>query len=195
MHSNKGINILPKAYFSINLYSIIIFSSFKRLRYLLTVWSRNQKFKTEIRGWFSVIITILYFVNHFELYEMHVFNFLSFKLLVFIVIATAFQKANNFYRLGSFNHWFSIWKSFLDARKKIILVPLQKLASFLDYKMTVEVDCPLITVPSGGLFKSLLLKIVQIKIYLLLPILPIKHSQSIPHFWGISFVFIWIEIL
>ena len=142
-----------------------------------------------------MIITILYFVNHFELYEMHVFNFLSFKLLVFIVIATAFQKANNLYRLGSFNHWFSIWKSFLDARKKIILVPLQKLASFLDYKMTVEVDCPLITVPSGGLFKSLLLKIVQIKIYLLLPILPIKHSQSIPHFWGISFVFIWIEIL
>ena len=195
MHSNKGINILPKAYFSINLYSIIIFSSFKCLRYLLTVWSRNQKFKTEIRGWFSAIITILYFVNHFELYEMHVFNFFSFKLLVFIVIATAFQKANNFYRLGSFNHWFSIWKSFLDARKKIILVPLQKLASFLDYKMTVEVDCPLITVPSGGLFKSLLLKIVQIKIYLLLPILPIKHSQSIPHFWGISFVFIWIEIL
>ena len=147
MHSNKGINILPKAYFSINLFFIIIFFSFKRLHYLLTVWSRNQKFKTEITGWFSVIITILYFVNHFELWEMHVFNILSFKVLVFIVIATAFQKANNFYRLGSFSHWFSIWKSFLHTRKKIIMVPLQKLASFLDYKMTVEVDSALITVP------------------------------------------------
>ena len=134
MHSNKGINILPKAFFSINLYSIIIFSSFKRLRYLLTVWSRNQKFKTEIRGWFSAIITILYFVNHFELYEMHVFNFLSFKLLVFIVIATAFQKANNFYRLGSFNHWFSIWKSFLDARKKSYWYHCKSLRLFLIIK-------------------------------------------------------------
>ena len=38
------------------------------------------------------------------------------------------------------------------------MVPLQKLAYFLDYKMTVEVDSALITVPSGGLFKSLLLK-------------------------------------
>ena len=127
---------------------------------------------------------MLYFVNHFKLWEMHVFNFLSFKVAVFIVIATAFQKANNFYRLVLFNHSFSIWKSFLDIRQKIISVPLQKLASYLDCKMIVEVVCALITVSSGGLFKASYLNIIQIKIYLHLPVLPNNHSQSILHFWG-----------
>ena len=105
-----------------------------------------------------MIITILYFVNHFDLWEKYVFNFLSFKVVVFIFITTAFQKTKNFYKLGSFNHWFSIWKSFLDTKKKIIQVPLQKLAFYLDYKMIVEVDCAFVTVSSGGLFKSMLLK-------------------------------------
>ena len=89
---------------------------------------------------------------------MHVFNFVSFKVVVFIVIETAFQKTNNFYKLGSFNHWFSIWKSFLDTKKKIVLVPLQKRSSYLDYKMLVKVDCALITVWSRSLFKNMLLK-------------------------------------
>ena len=100
----------------------------------------------------------MYFANHFDLWEMHVFSFLSFKVVVFIVIETAFQKTNNFYKLGSFNHWFSIWKSFLDTKEKILLVPLQKRPSYLDYKMLVKVDCALITVLSRGLFKRLLLK-------------------------------------
>ena len=89
---------------------------------------------------------------------MHVFNFLSFKFVVFIVIETAFQKTNNVYKLGSFNHWFSIWKSFLDTKEKILLVPLQKRPSYLDLKMLVKVDCALITMSSRGLFKSLLPK-------------------------------------
>ena len=37
-------------------------------------------------------------------------------------------------------------------------VQLQKITSYLDRKMIVEVDCALITVSSGGLFKSMLLK-------------------------------------
>ena len=87
----------------------------------------------------------------------HVFTFLSFKVVLFIVIPTAFQKTNNFYLLCSFNHWFSIWISFLD-KQKIISVQLQNLASYLYYKMTVEFDCTVITVSSGRLFKSILLK-------------------------------------
>ena len=47
---------------------------------------------------------MLYFTNHFDLWEIHVFNFLLFKVVVFIVIETAFQKTNNVYKLGSFNH-------------------------------------------------------------------------------------------
>ena len=81
---------------------------------------------------------------------MHVFSFILLKVVVFIVIATAFLKTSNFYKLGLFNHLFSIWKSFLDTKKKIIFVPLQKLASYLGYKMIVESDCALMTVSSGG---------------------------------------------
>ena len=132
-----------------------------------------------------MIITILYFVNHFVLWEMHAFNFLSFKVVLFIVIATVFKKTNNFYELGSCNYWFSIWWSFLDTKKKIISVPLEKLASYLDYKMIVEVDCAPITGSSGVFFKKgCYLNTIKIRIYLHLPILPNNHSQSIPHFWG-----------
>ena len=134
-------------------------------------------------------ITILYFVKHFDRWEKHVFNFLSFKVVLFIVIATEFQKTNNFYKLCSFNHFFSIWKSFLDTKKKIVSVPLQKLASYLGYKMIVEVDCALITVYQGVYLKACYLNIIQIKTCLHLPILPNSHSQSIPHFLGISLVF------
>ena len=105
-----------------------------------------------------MIITILYFVKHFDIWEKQVFNFLSFKVAVFIAIATIFQKTINLYKLGPFNHWFSIWKSFLDTKKKIISLPLQKLASYLDFKTIVQVDCAIITVSSGGLFESMLLK-------------------------------------
>ena len=121
---------------------------------------------------------------------MHVFNFLSFKVVVFIVIETAFQKTNNFYKLGSFNHWFSIWKSFLDTKKKNLLVPLQNCPSFLDYKMLFKVDCALIAKCRQGVYlKTCYLNVIQIKIYLHLPILPDNYSQSIPYFSGISFVF------
>ena len=105
-----------------------------------------------------MIITILYFVNHFDLWEMSLFTFFSFKVVVFVAIPKAFQKTNNFYLLGSFKHWFSIWISFLDTKKKIILVQMQKLASYLDYKMIAEFDCAVIIVSSGGVFKSILLK-------------------------------------
>ena len=46
--------------------------------------------------------------------------------------------------------------------KKITSVPLQKLASYLHYKVVVEVDCDLVTVTSEGLFKSLLRKYYSI---------------------------------
>ena len=81
---------------------------------------------------------------------------LFFRFVVFIVTPTTSQKTNNFYILASFNHSFSIWISFLDTKKKIIPVQLQKVTSYLDYKMIVEFDCALITVSSGGLFKSML---------------------------------------
>ena len=81
----------------------------------------------------------MYFAKHSDLWEMHISTFLSFKVVVFIVILTAFQKTHNFYKLGSFNHQFSIWKSFLDTNK-------------------VEFDCAFIIVSSGDLFKSMLLK-------------------------------------
>ena len=97
-----------------------------------------------------MIIITLCFVNHFDVREMHVFNFLSFKVVVLIVKATAFQKTKNFYRLGSFNRCFSICKSFLDRTKINILVPLQKLASYIDYKTIVGFDCALITVSVRG---------------------------------------------
>ena len=80
------------------------------------------------------------------------------RLLYLLLSRQHFQKTNNFYKLGSFNHWFSIWKSFLDTKEKILLVPLQKRPSYLDYKMLVKVDCAVITMSSRGLFKSLLLK-------------------------------------
>ena len=38
------------------------------------------------------------------------------------------------------------------------MVPLQELASSLDYKMIVEFDCALITVSSRGLLNSMVLK-------------------------------------
>ena len=49
-------------------------------------------------------------------------------------------------------------ENFLERKKKIMSVQLQKITSYLDRKMIVEVDCALITVSSGGLFKSMLLK-------------------------------------
>ena len=122
-----------------------------------------------------MIITILYFVYHFDLWEMNVFTFLSFKVVVFVVIPKAFQKTNNLYILGSFKHWFSIWISFLDTKKKIILIQLQKLASYLDYKMIAEFDCAVIIVSSGGYLKACYLNIISIKIYLYL--LP-THTNS-----------------
>ena len=95
-------------------------------------------------------------MNHFDLWEIHVFNFLLFKVVVFIVIAADFQKTNNFYKLGSLNHRFSIWKSFLDTKKKILWYHCKN--PRLDYKMLVKVDCALVTVSSRGLSKSMLLK-------------------------------------
>ena len=122
-----------------------------------------------------MIITILYFVNHFDLWEMHVFTFLSFEVVAFIVIPTAFQKTNNFYVLGSFTYWFSILISFLDTKKKIISVQLQKLASYLDYKMIIELDCAVITVSSVGLIKSMLLKYYSNKIQAFPPDFLVRH--------------------
>ena len=67
---------------------------------------------------------------------------------------------------------------------------MQKLASYLDYKMVVEVNCALITVSSGGLFKAMLLKYYSNKnLPANLPILPNIHSQLIPHILMISFAF------
>ena len=120
-------------------------------------------------------ITILYFVYHFDLWEMNVFTFFSFKVVVFVVIPKAFHETNNFYILGSFKHWFSIWIIFLDTKKKIILVQLQKLASYLDYNMIAEFNCAVIIVSSGGYLKACYLNIISIKIYLYL--LP-THTNS-----------------
>ena len=165
MHSNTNINIFLKAYFPTNLHSIIIFllSNFCTICWQSDKGTKNLKI--EITWYFSVIITILYFVNHFDLWEIHVFTFLSFEVVVFIVIPSAFQKTNNFYVLGSFSYWFSILISFLDTKKKIISVQLQKLASYLDYKMIIEFDCAVITASSVGLIKSMLLKYYSNKIY------------------------------
>ena len=51
-----------------------------------------------------MIIAILYLVNQLDFWEMHVFNFLSFKVVVFIIIATAFQETKNIYKLDLLNH-------------------------------------------------------------------------------------------
>ena len=131
--------------------------------------------------------------HHFDPWEIHVFTFLSFEVVVFIVIPTAFQKTNNFYVLGSFSYWFSILISFLDTKKKIIPVQLQKLASYLDYKMIIEFDCAVMTESSVGLIKSMLLKYHSNKIY---PHHLPTHTNTFEQpfsndttYMGISFVF------
>ena len=80
---------------------------------------------------------------------------------------------------------FQFGKYFLTQRKKIILVPLQKLEPLLDYKMILKVDCAYTIVLSEVYLKACYLIIIQIKIYLHLPILLNNHSQSIPYFWDL----------
>ena len=55
--------------------------------------------------------------------------------------------------------------------------------------MLVKVDCALITCRQGVYSKACYLNVIQIRIYLHLPIFLNNYSQSIPHFLGISFVF------